>query len=193
MFTWPFSQSSYSYKDINLIVRVGPNLNLITPKASSPNTITEDVRASTYEFCGDTSKIYYGHIISRTQCKMKMWRSPCLKTRKGNSLVVQWVGLHAFTAKGGGLIPGLGTMDPASCEVWHPPPKKKQPKKKVPLEVLKYKTFPFCSLSWPVIVFFSCYLMSQSLEHGDTCWLSADPHRCLGPHYWLPGSPSCQH
>ena len=27
----------------------------------------------------------------------------------GNSLVVQWLGLHAFTAKGPGSIPGQGT------------------------------------------------------------------------------------
>ena len=27
----------------------------------------------------------------------------------GNSLVVQWLGLHAFTAKGEGAIPGRGT------------------------------------------------------------------------------------
>ena len=32
-----------------------------------------------------------------------------LKKNEGNSLVVQWLGLHAFTAKGRGSIPVLGT------------------------------------------------------------------------------------
>ena len=31
---------------------------------------------------------------------------------KGNSLVVQWLGLHAFTAEGLGSIPGQGTKIP---------------------------------------------------------------------------------
>ena len=30
----------------------------------------------------------------------------------GNSLVVQWLGLHAFTAEGPGSIPGWGTKIP---------------------------------------------------------------------------------
>ena len=30
----------------------------------------------------------------------------------GNSLVVQWLGLHAFTAEGLSLIPGQGTKIP---------------------------------------------------------------------------------
>ena len=31
------------------------------------------------------------------------------KEREGNSLVVQWLGLHAFSGKGTGSIPGWGT------------------------------------------------------------------------------------
>ena len=31
------------------------------------------------------------------------------KLGRGNSLLVQWLGLHAFTAKGMGSIPGRGT------------------------------------------------------------------------------------
>ena len=31
---------------------------------------------------------------------------------RGNSLMVQWLGLHAFTAKGPGSIPGQGTKIP---------------------------------------------------------------------------------
>ena len=42
----------------------------------------------------------------------------------GNSLAVQWLGLHAFTAEGEGSIPGWGTRVPkaAWCR------KKKKPK-----------------------------------------------------------------
>ena len=40
----------------------------------------------------------------------------------GNSLAVQWLGLHTFTAKGPGSIPGQGTKipHPACCMVWPP-------------------------------------------------------------------------
>ena len=39
----------------------------------------------------------------------KEWK-PCFKeVKKGNSLVVQWLGLHASTARGPGSIPGQGT------------------------------------------------------------------------------------
>ena len=32
-------------------------------------------------------------------------------------LVVQWLGLHAFTAKGLGSVPGWGTKAPQPCSV----------------------------------------------------------------------------
>ena len=34
---------------------------------------------------------------------------PCIRNEIGNSLVVQWLEVCAFTAKGMGLIPGWGT------------------------------------------------------------------------------------
>ena len=34
------------------------------------------------------------------------------KKKRGNSLVVQWLGLHAFTASGSNLMPGRGTKIP---------------------------------------------------------------------------------
>ena len=34
----------------------------------------------------------------------------------GNSLAVQWLGLHAFTAEGLGSIPGLGTKTPQAMQ-----------------------------------------------------------------------------
>ena len=40
-------------------------------------------------------------------------------TNRGNSLVVQWLGLHAFpafTAEGVGSIPGLGTKNPQATQ-----------------------------------------------------------------------------
>ena len=44
----------------------------------------------------------------------------------GNSLAVQWLGLHAFTSEGPGSIPGRGNKiprDPTSHAAW---PKKKK-------------------------------------------------------------------
>lgn len=37
------------------------------------------------------------------------------QTCRGNSTVVQWLGCCAFTAKGEGLIPGLGNKIPQAC------------------------------------------------------------------------------
>ena len=44
------------------------------------------------------------------------------KIKKGNSLVVQWLRLHAFTAEGPGSIPGQGTRIPQAA--WHGQEKK---------------------------------------------------------------------
>ena len=41
----------------------------------------------------------------------------------GNSLAVQWLGLHALTAEGPGSIPGRGTKIPQA--VWHGQKKQK--------------------------------------------------------------------
>ena len=41
----------------------------------------------------------------------------------GTYLVVQWLGLHAFTAKGAGSLPGQGTK--ITQDVWHSQKKKK--------------------------------------------------------------------
>ena len=43
-------------------------------------------------------------------------------TAKGNSLAVQWLGLHTLTAEGPGSIPGWGTRipHPTSCASWSP-------------------------------------------------------------------------
>ena len=40
-----------------------------------------------------------------------------LKTELGNSLVIQWLGLHASTAGGIGSVPGWGTKIPHA--LWH--------------------------------------------------------------------------
>ena len=48
----------------------------------------------------------------------------CIKMfLSGNSLVVQWLGLLAFTAEGTGSIPGQGTKIPQ--DAWHGQKKKK--------------------------------------------------------------------
>ena len=36
----------------------------------------------------------------------------------GNSLAIQWLGLHTFTAEGPGSIPGGGPKIPKALEVW---------------------------------------------------------------------------
>ena len=42
----------------------------------------------------------------------KREKAPCL----GNSLAVQWLGLHAFTAEGPGSISGQGTKIPQAVQ-----------------------------------------------------------------------------
>ena len=39
-------------------------------------------------------------------------------SHQGNSLAVQWLGLHDLTAEGMGSIPGWGTKIPQSCAAW---------------------------------------------------------------------------
>ena len=46
-----------------------------------------------------------------------------LKKNEGNSLVVQWLGLHAFTAKNLGSVPGQETEIPYAA--WQPKRRKK--------------------------------------------------------------------
>ena len=41
------------------------------------------------------------------------------KNDPGNFLVVQWLGLCAFTVEDPGSIPGWGTKDPVKCVVGH--------------------------------------------------------------------------
>ena len=47
---------------------------------------------------------------------MRYWRSPFKDEFSGNSLVVQWLGLRAFTAEGLGSIPGRGTKIPQASK-----------------------------------------------------------------------------
>ena len=47
----------------------------------------------------------------------------------GNSMVVWWLGIHAATAKGMDLIPGLGTKIPQAKQLGY---KKKKERKKAP-------------------------------------------------------------
>ena len=53
--------------------------------------------------------------------------SKILAASPGNSLAVQWLGLHAFTAKGPGSIPGWGTKIPQALQSKKPPKNKKPP------------------------------------------------------------------
>ena len=45
-----------------------------------------------------------------------MTKIKLIQTCIGNSLAVQWLGLHAFTAKGMGSIPGQGTKIPQATQ-----------------------------------------------------------------------------
>ena len=62
-------------------------------------------------------KIFLCHPKDRTFQFSKRDRSPRNTLRRkyplgGNSLTVQWLGLHAFTAEGLGSVPGQGTKIP---------------------------------------------------------------------------------
>ena len=55
---------------------------------------------------------------------LKDFNNICYRNNvRGNSLVVQWLGLHASTAGGMGLIPGRGTE--MLCAAWCSKKKKK--------------------------------------------------------------------
>ena len=55
-----------------------------------------------------------------------------MRAKAGNSLVVQWLGLYSFTAKGQGSIPGRGTKIPQVK--WHDKRGKKTKAKEKRLE-----------------------------------------------------------
>ena len=70
--------------------------------------------------------------------KVLKWKSSIKNSiTKGNSLVVQWLGLPAFTAKGMGLIPGQGTKTLQAA--WFSQKKKRKKKKK---EFYNQKIYP---------------------------------------------------
>ena len=54
-------------------------------------------------------KIFNTKEGSQGETEQKRTRDIQKKNSKGNSLVVQWLGLCTFTAEGPGLIPGQGT------------------------------------------------------------------------------------
>ena len=67
------------------------------------------------------------------ECKLvqPLWRTVwrfLKKLKIGNSLVIQWLGLHIVTAKGPGSIPGGGTKIPQAA--WHSQKKKKREREK---------------------------------------------------------------
>ena len=52
------------------------------------------------------TRLYHQDLASGAQSRSWAPASNFLKIEIGNSLVVQWLGLHAFTAKGAGSVPG---------------------------------------------------------------------------------------
>ena len=70
--------------------------------------------------------------------QLVMWTSIFLSLKWVNwetFLDIQWLGLHAFTAEGMGLIPGWGTKIPQA--VWYSKKKKKKKKSKINSELEK--------------------------------------------------------
>ena len=61
----------------------------------------------------------------------------CNSRSARNYLVVQWLGLCAFTTKGLGLIPGWGTKIPQAMQLSQKKKKKKQQKTAAYMEHLK--------------------------------------------------------
>ena len=58
---------------------------------------------------------YYTHIRKDKRAENEWTKGSTLSYKRGklgNSLVVQWLGLHAFTAKGTGTILDWGTKSP---------------------------------------------------------------------------------
>ena len=64
----------------------------------------------------------------------------------GNSLVVQWLGLHAFTAEGAGSVPGWGTNIPQA--EWHSQKKKKKKIQSPWCEIKVFLNLPYIFYSY---------------------------------------------
>ena len=80
----------------------------------------------------------------------------------GNSLVVQWLGLHAGTAKGLGSIPGLGTKIPEVTQSG-PPPKKR-------VGEVQKKNKTSCS-KWNILnIIYTKHLKSYSYKLAYLTW-----------------------
>ena len=78
--------------------------------------------------------------IIYTDCLIRMKKFNILSIKGlalGSSLVVQWLGLHALTAKGPGSIPGQGTKIPRAVRCGQ----KKEKKKKRKNQCLPYVQF----------------------------------------------------
>ena len=83
----------------------------------------------------------------------------CIQKASGNSLAVQWLGLHASSAGGMGLIPGWGTK--ISHAVWCSQKKKK--KKKEARGKYLWRTVSGTVMYLSTIVY--RYVMSPEVQH----------------------------
>ena len=67
----------------------------------------------------------------------------------GNSLAVQWLGLHVFTAEGAGSVPGWGIKIPQAA--WWPKREKKKKKRKKSATFPKFLISSDCTFPLPQI------------------------------------------
>ena len=82
-------------------------------------------------------QLFQHHLLKRRSFHLSVPFVPLSKS--GNSLVVQWLELRAFTAMGLGLIPGWGTK--IMQAVWHSTARKKK------YQLTIFLDFVFCLLS----------------------------------------------
>ena len=111
------------------------------------------------------TEMYFFSVLEAEVCDQ-------LVSRDGNSLVVQWLGLHALTAEGPGSIPGRGTK---ILQAAHSNQKKKRQQGWFllrPLSLACGRPSSLCVLMGPSSVRV-CVPTSSSYE--DTCGIGLGP------------------
>ena len=83
------------------------NKNYIKPK----NCTAKETRSKTKKQPTEWEKIFANHMMQYMFNIQNIYK----ETYVGNSLVIQWLGLHTFPAGDLGLIPGWETQVPTIC------------------------------------------------------------------------------
>ena len=93
--------------------------NKLSDAADMSSKMRTDIFSNT-EVISDLNKRRFGWVVGvKTWSEYKRdWGQKKLSVRIhfGTSLVVQWLGLHTFTAEGTGSIPGQGTKIPQAAQ-----------------------------------------------------------------------------